>query len=211
MSKLRKYSFLLFALLLAGIALVAPERFWSHSSIGHEDCLQSTDPVVEIPLREELSPGLELVDLPKEAESDTETTSLSAASAGAYPQSDILTKESLGKEKWLPSEPAQPIVDETRDSFMDYASPMIPSGTFRTTTHRISLKRDMPIPSEPGINGRSLSRPRTHIIMDGDTLEMLARRYLRDPKRATEIYERNREILPSPEELTIGVKIVLPD
>ncbi|MDO4582613.1 MAG: hypothetical protein Q4D62_00785 [Planctomycetia bacterium] len=210
MSKLRKYSFLLFALLLTGIAFVAPERFWSHTPVCTEEWNQPTVPEVEIPLREDIAPGLELVDLPREA--DTETTSLSAAVVGAYPQSEILAKEtSETKEKWVPSESLPSTAEEKWDSLMDHASPMIPSGTFRTTTHRISMKRDLPIPAEPGINGRSLSGPRTHIIMDGDTLEMLARRYLRDPDRAEEIYEHNKEILASPDELTIGAKIVLPD
>lgn len=212
MSKLRKYSFFLFALLLTGIAFVAPERFWSHSPVCTDEWNQPGVPEVEIPLRDDISPGLELVELPREAESGTETTSLSAASLGAYPQSEILTDEtSLTKEKWVQSEPIPTTAEEKWNSMMEHASPMVPSGTFRATTHRISMKRDFTVPSEPGVNGRSLSGPRTHIIMDGDTLEMLARRYLRDPNRANEIYEHNQEILASPDELTIGAKIVLPD
>ena len=212
MSKLQRYSFFLFALLLTGIAFVAPDRFWSHSSVCTDELNQTgaSVPEVEIPVREDISPGLELVELPQEA--NTETTSLSAAAMGAYPQSEILTKEtSLSKEKWVQTDPVPQTTEEKWDSMMEHASPMIPSGTFRATTHRISMKRDLPVPPEPGVNGRSLSGPRTHIIMDGDTLEMLARRYLRDPNRASEIYEHNKDVLTSPDQLLIGAKIVLPD
>jgi nucleoid-associated protein YgaU len=52
--------------------------------------------------------------------------------------------------------------------------------------------------------------PRTHKIVDGDTLEALARRYLGDASRWTEIYEANRHVLPSPDLLPIGAELKLP-
>lgn len=53
--------------------------------------------------------------------------------------------------------------------------------------------------------------PRRHFVVDGDSLEKLAGRYLDDPQRAGEIYEANREQLASPELLPIGVELVIPD
>jgi nucleoid-associated protein YgaU len=53
--------------------------------------------------------------------------------------------------------------------------------------------------------------PRKHIVMDGDSLEKLAGRYLDDPKRAAEIFEANRERLTSPDLLPIGAELVIPD
>lgn len=51
---------------------------------------------------------------------------------------------------------------------------------------------------------------RTHKIVDGDTLRTLSERYLGSPDRAWEIYEANRDVLPSPAVLPIGVQLKLP-
>jgi hypothetical protein len=52
--------------------------------------------------------------------------------------------------------------------------------------------------------------PRSHIIVDGDSLAKLAGRYLDDPHRAAEIYELNRHVLTDPELLPIGVELAIP-
>jgi len=66
----------------------------------------------------------------------------------------------------------------------------------------------------PGTEGlqseRADGRRRTHKIADGDTLADLAERYLGDAGRSLEIYEANRELLPSPGVLPIGVEIRIP-
>jgi nucleoid-associated protein YgaU len=54
------------------------------------------------------------------------------------------------------------------------------------------------------------SEPRTHIVVDGDSLERLAGRYLDDANRGHEIYEANRELLASPDLLPIGAQLVIP-
>ena len=51
---------------------------------------------------------------------------------------------------------------------------------------------------------------RTHLIVDGDTLHGLAERYLGDADRYLEIYEANRDLLPSPEVLPIGARLKIP-
>jgi hypothetical protein len=55
------------------------------------------------------------------------------------------------------------------------------------------------------------SGPRTHIVVDGDSLERLAARYLDDAGRANEIFTANRELLATPELLPIGARLVIPD
>jgi nucleoid-associated protein YgaU len=52
--------------------------------------------------------------------------------------------------------------------------------------------------------------PRTHIVVDGDSLAKLAGRYLDDPHRADEIYQLNRDLLSDPELLPIGVELTIP-
>jgi nucleoid-associated protein YgaU len=51
---------------------------------------------------------------------------------------------------------------------------------------------------------------RTHIVVDGDSLERLAGRYLDDARRSNEIFEANRELLSSPDLLPIGAELVIP-
>lgn len=50
-----------------------------------------------------------------------------------------------------------------------------------------------------------------HVVVDGDTLQKLAARYLDDPNRGWEIYQINRDQLRSPELLPIGAVLKLPD
>jgi nucleoid-associated protein YgaU len=58
--------------------------------------------------------------------------------------------------------------------------------------------------------GRTAGATRTHKIVDGDTLTGLAERYLGSADRYLEIYEANRDLLPSPEVLPIGAKLRIP-
>lgn len=52
--------------------------------------------------------------------------------------------------------------------------------------------------------------PQTHRIVDGDTLPRLAESYFQDAGRADEIFQLNRDRLPSFDLLPIGVEINLP-
>jgi nucleoid-associated protein YgaU len=61
-------------------------------------------------------------------------------------------------------------------------------------------------PDESG----TLDATQTHKIIDGDTLPALAQRYLGSADRYLEIYEANRDVLPSPQVLPIGAKLKIP-
>ncbi|MBX9792163.1 MAG: LysM peptidoglycan-binding domain-containing protein [Pirellulales bacterium] len=52
--------------------------------------------------------------------------------------------------------------------------------------------------------------PRTHRIVDGDTLSGLATRYLGRADRFGEIYEANRDVLRSPDVLPLGAILKIP-
>jgi len=54
------------------------------------------------------------------------------------------------------------------------------------------------------------SAPPTHKVIDGDSLALLAERYLGSASRATEIYEANRNLLTHPEILPIGLELKIP-
>jgi nucleoid-associated protein YgaU len=69
-----------------------------------------------------------------------------------------------------------------------------------------TIDRVLPWPAEDAENG-----PRTHVIVDGDSLQKLAGRYLNDPNRSSEIFELNRELLSNPELLPIGAELRIPN
>jgi nucleoid-associated protein YgaU len=84
-----------------------------------------------------------------------------------------------------------------------------------------ALARDYPRAGAPGTSGwggsielpvasRADGSVRTHRIVDGDTLEALAERYLGSTDRSLEIYEANRDVLPSPGLLPIGAELRIP-
>jgi hypothetical protein len=52
---------------------------------------------------------------------------------------------------------------------------------------------------------------RTHVVVDGDSLERIASRYLSDPQRSREIFELNRSVLSSPDLLPIGAELKIPE
>ena len=54
------------------------------------------------------------------------------------------------------------------------------------------------------------SAPPTHKVIDGDSLALLAERYLGSASRAMEIYEANRNVLAQPEILPIGAELKIP-
>ena len=67
----------------------------------------------------------------------------------------------------------------------------------------------------PQTDSKGAARPaaakRTHIIQAGDTLSGLAHKYLGSSARYREIYEANRNVLKSADDLPDGVTIVIPD
>jgi nucleoid-associated protein YgaU len=79
-----------------------------------------------------------------------------------------------------------------------YAVPAQPKGQ--------SSESSVPWSADNSENG-----PRTHIVVDGDSLQRLAGRYLNDPNRSSEIYEMNRELLKTPDLLPIGAELKIPD
>ncbi len=68
-----------------------------------------------------------------------------------------------------------------------------------------SLREMLPDPE-----GTPASAPPTHRIIDGDSLALLAERYLGSASRAMEIYEANRNVLAQPDILPIGAELKIP-
>lgn len=152
---------------------------------------------------------------------------------GAYPESRFLEKTNSSSVNSVNSSPETPIeTTSVRSALPDSAdvfsssflneSPMLESRKFVQNSRMTHIGQSSGenfhqnaklnvIPNQPGVNGRSLSGPREHIIEDGDSLEKIAARYFGDTERSGEIFEKNREKLSSEDELPIGVVLVIPD
>lgn len=63
--------------------------------------------------------------------------------------------------------------------------------------------------SQPVSTARQ-AHPTTHKIMDGDSLALLAERYLGSAQRAMEIFQANRDVLSHPQILPIGAELKIP-
>jgi len=73
-----------------------------------------------------------------------------------------------------------------------------------------SVKKSVESPrSSPA--GTTRGPGRTHVIQAGDTLSGLASKYLGSSARYREIYEANRNVLRSPDDLREGATIVIPE
>jgi nucleoid-associated protein YgaU len=78
--------------------------------------------------------------------------------------------------------------------------------------HQESLTAAKQIPGRGASGGETpvARRERTHKVVDGDTLVRLAERYLGSGNRYREILEANRDVLPNPDILPIGVVLRIP-
>jgi nucleoid-associated protein YgaU len=82
----------------------------------------------------------------------------------------------------------------------DYPEIQRPVGVQSRTAMKMMLPVTMPADAAP----------RTHRIVDGDTLVSLAERYLGTADRAGEIFNANRDVLQNPRLLSIGVELKIP-
>jgi nucleoid-associated protein YgaU len=64
--------------------------------------------------------------------------------------------------------------------------------------------------TQPGTRKTESAKPRTHRIVDGDTLARIAARYWGDPQLANQLWEANRNVLAAPDPLPIGVTLNIP-
>ena len=92
-------------------------------------------------------------------------------------------------------------MNDTNATLATNAAYNAPVGT--TDNHQVSP------PPWPAAEERD--EPRTHVIVDGDSLEKLAGRYLDDPQRNKEIFELNRDLLSAPDLLPIGAELKIPE
>jgi nucleoid-associated protein YgaU len=105
-----------------------------------------------------------------------------------------------------PPEPRQPSPTVVTPSAEPAPPPEFPKsypgGNLAATTRWGSSMADM-LPE-------TASLPPKHKVVDGDSLDLLARRYLGTASRAMEIYQANRNVLAQPDILPIGAVLTIP-
>jgi nucleoid-associated protein YgaU len=101
-----------------------------------------------------------------------------------------------------------PRLSPTRGPSVDNRMPTQPSRPARESVARSDPPAPKPAGSGEPWFGSQEARP--HKIVDGDTLADLAERYLGRADRWIEIYEANRDVLPSPDVLPLGITITIP-
>jgi nucleoid-associated protein YgaU len=79
------------------------------------------------------------------------------------------------------------------------------------TPARVANNISAPAAGPAWADHEKADEPESHIVVDGDSLERLAGRYLDDPHRGAEIYNLNRDVLSNPDVLPIGVELKIPD
>lgn len=90
------------------------------------------------------------------------------------------------------------------------ASGSIPELDFEYPSRLPSLPAAAALPGEPPFAHQPSPPARRHRVVDGDTLQELARKHLGDGQRALEIFEANRDRIHDPDVLPIGVELVIP-
>ena len=113
--------------------------------------------------------------------------------------------ESLGEERLLPKihSAYRPLLEPSKpNAATELLQPQAPPPPSTSTRNIVTF----------GGKDGSPWRIIRHRIRDGDSLQSLAARYLGDPSRSGEIYERNRDLLPSEEVLPLNslIEIYVP-
>ncbi len=113
--------------------------------------------------------------------------------------------EVASRKTGTPPDPIQSRKDEAADNIPAHNREWEPAGSAGLGNKKGGgTQRSTPAASA-GTPGRS------HVIQAGETLSGLASRYLGSSGRFREIYEANRNVLKSPDDLPDGVTIVIPD
>ncbi len=116
-------------------------------------------------------------------------------------------RESLSRKMVPAPDPIQPVPTKNEETA---ATENIPAHNRDWEPAGPAVKKGS-APGRSGPAGTAAGSGRTHVIQAGETLSGLAARYLGSSARFREIYEANRNVLRSPDDLRDGVTIVIPD
>jgi len=117
------------------------------------------------------------------------------------------------------SKRAQEIFDSNRDQLktMDglrIGQVLMMPGAQKTSARDQRAAREAnlaePAASKPKTTSRAAADGRTHTVVSGDTLGEISQAYLGTSRRATEIFEANKDVMKSPDALVVGQVLRIP-
>lgn len=146
------------------------------------------------------------------------TASHSKARPDAYDLPDFLSKEDSEQHReFLQGKPkAVPDPISAGSSAGNAAAHRLQTPA-PSPAHNRDWQPEGPVAGRTGPPARGESRSdssggrRTHVVREGETLSSLAAKYLGSSARFHEIYEANRDVLRSPNDLRDGVTLVIPE
>lgn len=225
MSKNRKNSLILFAVVVVVIGILLPARRFdsggrraasedvSETAGGGQDRSETVKLVVApvaAPVVRETREVQKTESAYAVAVTPQRETAVGESSRDAYPESTLFAKEESPK-KTRPARPAYYADEDFGDDPLLPSRPAVPTRHISEKKLVVDSEEALLIPGQHLANGRHLTRRFTHVIEDDDSLESIAKRYLWDESRAKDIFEENRGVLPSMTELPIGETIIIPE
>ncbi len=124
--------------------------------------------------------------------------------------SDVVAEADLPGPSTPTQAPSAPSGGETAIPWLDQADEGFSPTVNADETAGAEPDEDTGI--EPTAAERTATRtePRTHVVRKGDTMISLARQYYGDPDKWTVIRDANREAVPNPDTMAVGVRLVIP-
>ena len=124
--------------------------------------------------------------------------------------SDVLAEADLPEPSTPTQAPSAPSGGETAIPWLDQAdegfSPTVNADGGPDAAPSTGTGVETASSEEPAAR----PEPRTHVVRQGDTMISLARRYYDDPDKWTLIRDANRDTVPNPDNLNVGVRLVIP-
>lgn len=111
-----------------------------------------------------------------------------------------LTVPSAAGRSRLDEGPAPPLMSDQYQPLVDGPPSVLP---IETRSLHVTRPGGPPKLESPNV-------PRTHRVVDGDTLERIAERYWGDASQADALFFANRSVLSTPDPLPLGVELTIP-
>jgi nucleoid-associated protein YgaU len=155
---------------------------------------------------------------------DEKSSPHAAVTPAASPETATITPNASSPAEELPrTADAAPVVDSLAVAFPQAVAP--PANPMSETEAGVTAQLSggiVRVEDGPGLTPSpsfsaaeppeqiANTRPSTHVVAPGDTLSGLALRYLGSVARFPEIYEANRDVLRSPDDLKLGMVLRIP-
>ena len=134
----------------------------------------------------------------------------------ATTQSDDLLPQNAVTSDWnqpltLAAKPRDSFRDETIASPASRTTPI--RNESRPRTAEVVIEPEISLEPEPVVERPTPRTPErvVHVVRSGETLQDISKQYFKTVRRWKQIADANRGVLPNPDRLRSGVRLVIPD